>query len=131
MNDLFTILQHIEKRPGMYFGYGDRSRSIRILQAFILGFQVSQHGLNTKNVFDCFTEWVALHYRVLADSMGGFDIILDRVGGDERKAYDEFFTLLPNYIRDRDQVGVDSIRLRFSEVQDDLWKAFREELKKH
>jgi hypothetical protein len=126
MNDLIAILQHIEKRPGMYFGDGERSRSIRILQAFITGFQCAQEP-KSSNPFDCFTQWVATRYRVLADSMGAYDLILEHVGGDERKAYDEFFRLLPEYLRDRQQLGFEGILSRFSEVQEPLWEAFRKD----
>jgi len=126
MNDLISLLQHIEKRPGMYFGDGERSRSIRILQAFITGFRCAQDP-KSPYALDCYTQWVATHYRVLADSMGGNDMILEHVGGDERKAFDEFFRLLPEYLRDREQLGFEGILLRFSEVQEQLWEAFSKE----
>jgi len=126
MNDLIATLQHVEKRPGMYFGDGERLRSIRILQAFITGFQCAQE-TKSSNTFDCFAQWVATRYRVLADAMGAYDLILEHVEGDERKAYDEFFRLLPEYLRDRQQLGFDGILLRFSEVQEPLWEAFRKD----
>jgi len=117
MNDLISLLQHIEKRPGMYFGWGERSRSIRILQAFITGFQCAQNA-RSSNAFDCFREWIATHYRVFAT--GAYDMILEHVGGDEGMAYDEFFRLLPEYLQDRQRIGFEGIQLRFSEVQEQL-----------
>ena len=73
---------------------------------------------------DSFTEWVATHYQAIADARDGFDMILERVEGDEKKAYDEFFALLPSYINDRQEIGTEGVRLKFSEVQDKLWEAF-------
>jgi hypothetical protein len=121
VNDLIATLQHIEKRPGMYFGDAERSRSIHILQAFIVGFQSAQ---NSADALDCFTEWVATHYDVVADTKPSFEMILEHVGRDDRKAYEEFFRLLPVYLRERERVGTVAIRLRFSEAQDRLLKVF-------
>ena len=129
MSDLVQILQHIEKRPGMYFGNDNRSRSIFVLQAFIMGFQMA-HPDDQGGVFNCFREWVAIHYRVLADGRGGFELILERVGGDERKAYDEFFRVLPDYLRDKAGIGFEGIQLRFSETQEQALKTFRENSEK-
>jgi len=131
MSRLIEILQHIEERPGMYFGDGDRSRSIRIVKAFIVGFQCAQHTPDSPNDLDCFTEWVATRYHVLAEGRDSYHMILEHFGGDERKAYDEFFRLLPDYLRDRQQLGWDSIVSRFTEVQDECMEAFSKELDKH
>jgi len=128
MSDLIATLQHIEKRPGMYFGDGERSRSIHILRAFITGFQVGQQHSDAHGDLDFLTEWVAAHYGVLAEGRGSFDMILERVGGDERKAYDEFFRLLPDYLRAKQELGKDGILSRFCEVQDECMEAFRKQL---
>ncbi len=128
MSNLVEILQHIEKRPGMYFGNTERFRSILTLQAFIMGFQMAQ-AADSPGVFNCFREWVASQYRVLADGRGGFELILEQVGGDERRAYNEFFRILPDYLRDRQQLGFESIQLKFSEIQEQILKDFRKESK--
>jgi hypothetical protein len=130
MSTLVGTLQLIENRPGMFFGDGKRSRSIWILKAFIFGFQTAQQPDSARDL-DCFTEWVATHYHVLADGMDSYYMILEHVGGDERKAYDEFFRLLPDYLRDRQQLGWDSIVSRFTEIQDECMEAFREKSDKH
>jgi hypothetical protein len=126
MDDLIDILKHIEKRPGTYFG--ERWHSIHILRAFILGFgTASASPPSSQGNLDCFTEWVAAHYNVLADGMGSFDLILDHVDRDEQKAFDEFFKLLPEYLRDRDEIGRDGILSRFSKVQDECMEALRKQ----
>jgi hypothetical protein len=70
---------------------------------------------------------VAIRYRVFADGRGGFDLILEHVQGDERKAFDEFYRLLPDYLRDRQAMGWDGILAQFSDVQDELREAFGNE----
>src|SRR5213592_1253362 len=100
MSQLIEILQHMQKRPGMYFGGGEDSRSIHLLQAFILGFETGQHSADKTRDFDCFREWVGMRYPALVDGQGGFDLILEHVGGDPKLAFDEFFRLLPAYLSD-------------------------------
>jgi len=130
MSTLIETLKHIEKRPGMYFSDPLRARSIRIIQAFILGFQTAQLTTSRHSEFECFTEWVATRYHVLAEGMGGFDIILQQTGGDESKAFDEFFRLLPEYERDSQTMGRDGILSRFCEVQDECMEEFKKGIEK-
>src|SRR5580765_6319527 len=130
MSTLIETLKHIEKRPGIYFGDPQRAPSIHIIRAFILGFQTAQLGTDSQNDFDCFTEWVATRYHVLADGMGGFDMITAHVAGDEREAFDEFFRLLPEYARDRQQIGRDAIISRFCKVQDECLQEFKKGIEK-
>lgn len=130
MSTLIETLKHIEKRPSMYFSGPQRARSIRIIQAFILGFQTAQLTASRHAEFECFTEWVATHYHVLAEGMGGFDIIMHQVGDDESKAFDEFFRLLSEYERDSQTRGRDGILARFCEVQDECMEEFKKENEK-
>src|SRR5436190_14080755 len=101
MNELITTLQDMHQRWGMYFD-GHRSRSLDIVQGFVVGFGCARQRLalqsgpvNERGDLSGFTEWVATHYRVLADSQGGFDMIRQHVGGDEKLGFEEFFRLLP------------------------------------
>jgi hypothetical protein len=48
--------------------------------------------------------------------------------GDEQKAFDEFFRLVPSFVRDREEIGRDGILSRFSEIQDQLMTAFEKDL---
>ena len=125
MSQLIEILQHMQKRPQMYFGGGEEARSIHLLHAFILGFETAR----ATNDFDCFREWVGVRYRTLVDGQNGFVLILERVGGDPRLAFDEFFRLLPDYVSDRARLGTEGILSSFQEVQDPLWEQFAKDLK--
>jgi hypothetical protein len=129
MSDLIEILQQIHKRPGMYFGSRERARSIHVIQAFIMGYEAAKLGTDSPSELGCFNEWVAIHYHVFAEGRGGFILIIEHVGGDERLAFDEFFRILPEFVRDKQQLGRDAIISRFCEVQDELFEAFSKNLK--
>ena len=128
MIDLIAMLEHIKTRPGMYFLDPTRARSIHTLQAFIFGFNCGQKSPGETGDLDYFTEWVATRYGVLAEGRGSFDLILEHVGGDEQKAFDEFFRLLPDFLHDKKELGRDGILSRFSDVQDEAFRAFEKEL---
>ena len=66
-----------------------------------------------------------MRYNALADGQNGFVLILEHVAGDGKLAFEEFFHLLSDYIRDRHELGFERILSRFGEVQDKLWEAFR------
>lgn len=55
-------------------------------------------------------------------------MILEHEGGDEQKAFDEFFRVLLDFLRDRREIGRDGILSRFSDVQDQLLTAFEKKL---
>jgi len=110
----------------MYFGDTQRGRSLYMIQAFIVGYQVAELGRSSSD-FECFNEWVAIHYRVLSEGRGWFHLILEHVGGDERLGFDEFFRLLPDFIRDKQQLGRDAIISRFCEIQEECFEAFKKE----
>jgi len=111
----------------MYFGTPERARSIYVIQAFIMGFQSATVGDKSSGDFECFNEWTAIHYHVFAEGRGAFTLIIEHVGGDERLAFDEFFRILPDFLRDRQQLGRDAIISRFCQVQDDCFEAFQKE----
>lgn len=112
----------------MYFGGGDQARSIHTLHAFIIGFEFGQLSPGATGDFEYFTEWVATHYRVFAEGRGGFNMILEHVGGDEQKAFEEFYRLLPEFLRDKQQFGRDGILSRFTDIQDEAFRALQKEL---
>jgi hypothetical protein len=129
MNELITTLHEMHQRWGMYFD-GHRSRSLEIVQAFVVGFEFAQRPLarqaepsKERRDLAGFTEWVATHYRVLADSRDGFGMIREHVGGDERLGFEEFFRLLPQFTQDRERLGWEGIISQFTQVQDELWDA--------
>lgn len=127
MSSLIKLFEHLEKHPGMYFHTAERSRSIHLLQAFLLGVDCGREWHAEPRELDCFSEWVAAHYRAILDSRGGLDLILEHVNGDDQLAYDEFFRLLPDYLRDRQELGWEGIHTRFGDIQGDLYEALRKE----
>ena len=116
MNKLVQLLEHMEKRPGMYFGRGGDQRSLDLVEAFIVGYQLGAEGADKTLPFTHFTRWVAAYYRVVDGPKGGFTLIREHVGGDERLAFDEFFRLFPAYARDMAELGPDGVHARYGEV---------------
>ena len=107
----------------MYFG--GTKRSLHTIEAFIAGFDCGREpAANGKGELDFFREWLAAHYEVVLGGHGLFSLILEHVNGDEQKGWDEFFTLLPQYLRDRKELGNQGIMTRFDEVQNRLLKKF-------
>jgi len=120
MNKLVQILEHAGKRPGMYFGRGGDQRSLALVEAFIVGYQLGAEGAEDAVPFTHFTRWVAAHYRVIDGPRGGFSLIREHVGGDERLAFDEFFKLLPLYAKDMAELGPDGIHAHYGQVMNQL-----------
>jgi hypothetical protein len=119
-----STFAHIEKRPGMWFGIPNSKidpRSLSLVQAFITGFQHGQNAPNDLLDFKYFTRWVAAHYRVRDGAMSGFCLIMEKVGGDEQLAFDEFFRLLPLYKKDLEEIGPDGIANRYEQVMGEIF----------
>ena len=113
MSELASILGSIEKKSPMLFGH---RASIHDISAFITGFQHGQRVPPDPLTFEYFTRWVAAHYRVEDGPCGAFTLILEHVGGDEHRAADEFFRLLPLYVRDMTELGGDGIHAHYGKV---------------
>jgi hypothetical protein len=113
MGKLEETLKQIEKKPGMYLG---GRRSLRLVEAFITGYQCGSELRDDTLPFTHFTRWVAAHYRVNDGAMNGFCLILEHVDGSDQRAFDEFFRLLPEYAKDVAEVGLDGIHARYVEV---------------
>ena len=117
MSKLADTLFHIQKKSGMYFGH---SASIHEISAFITGFNIGQVSPTDSLSFEYFTRWVAGHYRVADGPKGAFSLILERVGGDEHLTSDEFFRLLPSYVRDMAELGGDGIHAHYGNVMREI-----------
>jgi len=97
----------------MWFGH---RASIHEVSAFITGFQHGQRVPLDPLTFDFFTRWVAGHYRVRDGARSGFTLILEHVDGDEYRAADEFFRLLPLYARDLAELGGEGVCAHYDKV---------------
>ena len=113
MSELADILRSVQKSPGMWFGH---RASIHDISSFITGFQHGQRHPPDPLSFEYFTRWVAAHYRVVDGPRGGFQLILEHVGGDEYQAADEFFRLLPLYPGDMAQLGGEDMHAHYGKV---------------
>lgn len=126
MSKLTEVLQHIGARPGMYFGGAPDVYSIHLVSAFITGYQhgILQHGDSLP--FTHFTRWIAARYRVNDGPNNGYYLILEHVGGDGRRAFDEFFRLLPDYVKDMNELGENGIEARYAEVMRQIHEGGRD-----
>jgi hypothetical protein len=107
----------------MWFGGNNLSpRSLSLVSTFITGFQHGQEHPRDPLRFEYFTRWVAARYRVNDGAMNGFALILEKVEHDEGLAFDEFFKLLPDFIRDMEQHGPESIHAHYMTVMDEIRK---------
>lgn len=113
MDALARALCSIGLRPGMWLRNGD---SLGEVEAFITGFQHGQRVPSDPNWFNCFTRWVAARYKVTDGPLNGFSLIRKHVRGNEKLATQEFFRLLPDYIRDMRELGTEGIDARYLEA---------------
>jgi hypothetical protein len=120
MKKLAHILEHMGKRPAMYFGRGGDQRSLDVVAAFITGYRIGVEDADNTLPFSHFTRWVAAHYRVINGGNDGFGLIRQHVGGDECLAFDEFFKLLPLYAKDLADLGPDGIHAHYGQVMSQL-----------
>jgi hypothetical protein len=117
---LGAAVKHTGKNPVVWFG--NNRPSLALVSSFINGFQLGREQSDDTFRFQDFTQWVASRYRVIDGPMNGFSLILEKVGGDERLAYDEFFTLLPEYLRDVEEIGEAGIGARYVKVMEAIRK---------
>lgn len=117
MDKLAEIFFHIQKKPGLYFRH---PRCLRDVQTFLTGFELGRAYSGAALSFGHFTRWVASTYRVRDGAMGGFCLIFEHVGEDEQRAFEEFFRLLPDYIRDLQEIGPDGIHKRYLKVMGEI-----------
>ena len=114
VDSLAQILERINKQPADYFGKG--SRTLEVIEAFLVGYQFGLEFPDKKLPFTHFTRWVAATYRVPDEAKNAFTLIREHVGGDETLAYDEFFRLLPAYAKDMAEKGTYGISKWYGQV---------------
>ena len=65
------------------------------------------------HVLDAFTFWICHRYRVPEGGLDGLGRILEHAGYDETAAFDIFFELYEEYVRDRERLGYEEIKARY------------------
>jgi hypothetical protein len=113
MDALAIALCCIQRRPTMWLPNVD---SLAEVEAFITGYRYGQRWEGRSHWFSSFTNWVGVQYGVNPGPMNGFSLIRERVGNDEKKGWDEFFRLLPKYMRDMERLGPDGISKKFEKL---------------
>lgn len=117
---LLELLRHVGERPGFYIGDFPRKRvSIWHLQAFLVGYQCGrarQPAAEGDDILDSFTFWVCTRFGVPDGSMDWAGHIWRHCGEDDEVAFRLFFKLLEEYVKDREQFGVETIKTRFMEM---------------
>lgn len=116
VGDLGSLLTVIGDRPHYWLPIGkyDERRSIRLIETFVSGYLIGQASSKNKFPYDSFTHWVQTHYHRINGSMSGFSMILDKCAENEQLAYDEFFRLLPKFLKDLKRIGPDGIFARLA-----------------
>lgn len=93
----------------MYFG---QAGSIGHLRTFITGFYLGQPLTNSEDILECFTTWVAEHYRVAPGAKSWSIILLEQAGNDDSAAFELFYKHLDSYLDDRAAIGCVGIQAR-------------------
>ena len=99
-------------------------RSLQMVHAFICGFEAAQPDEHYQ-LLEIFSMWIRARYQTLGGTRSAFTLILERVGGDDALAFDEFFRLLPDYLRDLESLGLEGIRAESLKVIEPLAEARR------
>lgn len=99
-------------------------RSLALVEAFITGFQWGRAPASEPLDFSYFTRWVAARYRINDGAMNGFGLIREKSEEDETTAFDEFFKLLPEFMKDFETIGPDGINARHTEVMGEIRRHF-------
>lgn len=93
---LYSLLQRIEERPGMYLG----RRSIIRLRMLLAGYSLARRELNLpitaqEKEFDRFQAWIEQRFNI--SSTQGWDSIILFHSTDEREALERFFRLFEQF----------------------------------
>jgi len=100
MDDFYTLLQKVQKRPALYLGH----KSIFSLQAFLDGYYCARRELETPLTaqeleFQEFLQWIRKGFAVETGQL--WSSILLFQSADESKAIKRFFSLFQEFINQR------------------------------
>jgi hypothetical protein len=102
MKNLYKLLDKIRERPSMYLG----EKRINSLRTFLDGytFGLWEYNIHTGGEtppFGLFHKWIAKKFGWGQTSAGWNTILLNENLGDEAKALDQFFEILPDFMNVR------------------------------
>ncbi len=103
MNEFYTLLKKIEKRPSLYIG----KNSIVNLQSFLDGYYFARRELNIplsqqEQEFQDFLQWIREKFNVETGQLWSSIVLFH--SGDESKALNRFFILFNEFITENSQL---------------------------
>jgi hypothetical protein len=108
----------------MYIGPPGHHRSIWHLKSFIVGFQSGSIGRGPYQegdmVLDAFTFWVCTRFGVPDGPMDWSGHIWRHCDEDDEAAFQMFFELLEEYVKNRARTGPEQIKNRFLKMLEKL-----------
>jgi hypothetical protein len=94
---IYDLLDHIRKRPGMYFHHSTLGALQNFLTGFSIGRSFSRGGRSEEPPFDNLSTWLGVHHNLRCAGAGGwYGAILDECGEGE-KVFERFFDYLDAY----------------------------------
>jgi hypothetical protein len=121
MDNFTDFLRSVGKKSGFYLTPDKHGRcgSISHLRTFIIGIQTGQHLKYDATALDAFTEWVCHRYHAPMSGRDWSGHILEQAGGDEAVAFQMFFELFEEFSKERERIGSEAIRARYSALMRD------------
>lgn len=117
---LLELLRAIGKRPAMFLAApGRRPFSIWHLKSFLVGYECGRldgQARDGDDILDSLTFWVCTRYNVPDGAMSWAGHLWRQSGEDDEAAFRLFFELLEDYVRERQQLGADTLKSRFMEM---------------
>jgi hypothetical protein len=121
---LIELLPHIGKKPGFYIPVpgqpGQDYRSIWHLNSFVSGYICGKQSGNDKEGIESFTFWVCTRYRVPTGAGNWAVHLWWQCGEDDKKAFELFFELFDEFVRDLEGLGPDTVKARYLEMERQL-----------
>ncbi len=97
INNIFELIEFIQKRPGMYIGNNTITSMETFLNGYIFASDINNLNLDIYPKFWYFHEWVKEHYNWFESTAGWKNIILAESNNDEEKALNVFFELIAKF----------------------------------
>lgn len=101
-HSIFELFEMIKKRPAIFL---DGDASLKQLRSFLVGYDCglgrTHFVLRERAIFDQFNDWVAMRLGFTSSTSGWCNMILEKSGNDDAKAYRIFFDLLDESYKEK------------------------------
>jgi uncharacterized NAD(P)/FAD-binding protein YdhS len=101
MSGLYTTLEKIKKKPALYLG----RKSLQALYFFLEGYEFSREELGIESTeeevffYENFQEWLQSRFQV--QTVSSWAKIIQLYSIDDRDAFDNFFSLLDQFLSEK------------------------------